>query len=292
LKVKTNKIIDIREHYLAELNKMYQATESLSLMNMIFDEYLSLTRVMRRLNPDYRLTESEMLKVHFAVKQLKKHRPIQYILGHAHFFGLDFIVNEMVLIPRPETEGLVQWIIDDCGQTITDLKILDIGTGSGCIAIALKKNLPSVRVLAIDVSGEALNVAKQNAAANMVEVHFKQQDIFDSEVIGDGNSFNVIVSNPPYVRESEKKEMSENVLGFEPANALFVDDSDPLIFYRQIALIARNSLLSGGKLFLEINQYLGSETMELLKEFGFVDMELRQDLNGNNRMVKAGVGLG
>jgi release factor glutamine methyltransferase len=266
---------------------MYPGTESAAFLDMIFEEYFSLGRVKRLLNPGYRLTESEMLKVHFAVKQLKKHEPIQYILGRANFFGLDFIVNQHVLIPRPETEELVQWIIDDVGLEKANQSILDIGTGSGCIAIALKKALPSAKISAIDISGEALGVARQNSVNNDTEVHFMQEDIFKLDDFGQDNNFDIIASNPPYVRESEKKEMAKNVLAYEPEQALYVNDSNPLVYYRRIADLAFESLNPNGKLFLEINQYLGHETVELLKMSGFTDVELRKDLNDKHRMIRA-----
>jgi len=287
LKVKSNKIIDIRLYYLAELNKLYPDAESRVFLDMIFEEYFGLSRIDRQLKPHYRLTESEILKVHFAVKQLIAYKPIQYVLGKAGFFGLEFAVNEHVLIPRPETEELVKWIIDDVKLTGSELKILDVGTGSGCIAIALKKNLPKVKISAIDISDSAISIAVQNAIKNNVDVNFQQLDIFAVNDLGEGKHFDVIVSNPPYVRESEKETMSENVLQYEPPQALFVVDSDPLIYYRQIALWAKYSLNRNGKLYLEINQYLGKETIALLKETGFNKVELRKDINGNDRMIKA-----
>lgn len=287
MKFKTNKITDIREHYFVELNKMFPANETASLLDMIFEKYLALTRINRQLNPDYRLSESEILKVHFAVKSLMKNIPIQYIFNQSNFYGLDFYVDESVLIPRPETEELVEWIIKDHKHHDGDLKILDIGTGSGCIAIALKKFLPLSEVWAVDVSAAAIDVATRNAESNNVKINFMQQDILCVDKIVESNFFEIIVSNPPYVRESEKSEMLNNVLNNEPAQALFVEDADPLLFYRRIAEIGRNSLSSSGSLYLEINQYLGGETKGLLVETGFKEVILRQDLNGNDRMIRA-----
>lgn len=287
MKFKTNKISDIRGYYLDELRKLYPMGEAGNFMDMIFEEYLSMTRIVRQLNPDFRLSESEILKVHSAVKQLKNFKPIQYIFGKAHFFGLDFFVDENVLIPRPETEELVQWIVDEYKDCGTALRILDIGTGSGCIAIVLKKNLPSAEVWAVDVSQGALEVARKNALFNQVEINFMQEDILKVDELGGTGFFDIIVSNPPYVRKSEKQEISKNVKDHEPGQALFVDDGDPLVFYRRIAEIAKKSLKPTGKLFLEINQYLSKETVDLLKGSGFTDLLLRKDLSDNNRMVRA-----
>ncbi len=286
MKFKISKISDIRGYYFGELSKIYPESEAGSFLDMIFMEYLSMTRIECQLNPCYQLSRSEMLKVNFAVKQLKNFIPIQYIFGKANFFGLDFFVNENVLIPRPETEELVQWIIDDYKGNGEVLKILDIGTGSGCIAISLKKALPSAELWAVDVSAGALDVARENALSNQVEINLLQENILKRNDITRADYFDIIVSNPPYVRESEKQEISKNVKDHEPAQALFVDDDDPLVFYRQIATIAINSLKPAGKLFLEINQYLGVETVKLLQNSGFKDVVLRKDLNGNERMIR------
>ena len=287
MNLKANKIKDIREFYFVELKKMFPENEAGSLLDMIFEEYLTMTRIDRHLNPGYRLTEPEMLKVQFAVKELKKNKPIQYILNRSNFYGLQYYVDERVLIPRPETEELVEWIINDNKQLNTGLKILDIGTGSGCIAVSLKKFIPAARVWAMDISAGAIDVAKRNAAKNAVEILFLKQDILRVDNISGAPLFDIIVSNPPYVRESEKAEMSENILKFEPAGALFVEDSDALIYYRQIAKIAMSSLSPSGLLYLEINQNLGGATKDLLKKTGFGNIVLRHDLNGNERMIRA-----
>ncbi len=246
-----------------------------------------MTRIECRLNPSYQLSKSEMSKVHFAVNQLKNFKPIQYICGKANFFGLDFFVDENVMIPRPETEELVQWVIDDYKENGKILKILDIGTGSGCIAVSLKNALPSAGLWAVDVSTGALDVARKNALSNQVEINFLQENILKRNIIIGSDYFDIIVSNPPYVRESEKQEISVNVKDHEPAEALFVGYDDPLVFYQRIAKIAMNLLNPAGKLFLEINQYLGIETVRLLKNSGFEDVVLRKDLNGNDRMIRA-----
>ena len=286
MKFKTNKISDIRGHYLDELKKLYPDREAGNFLDMIFEEYFAFSRIDRQLNPDHRLSESELLKVHFAIKKLKSFIPIQYIFGKAHFYGLELFVDENVLIPRPETEELVQWIVDDCSEGGAGMRILDIGTGSGCLAISLKKALPLAEVWAMDILKDALVVAHKNAESNQVEVNFIHEDILKKDVVKGLSKFDLIVSNPPYVRESEKLEISKNVKDHEPAQALFVNDDDPLVFYRQISKVAMTSLNPGGKLFLEINQYLANDTIKLLQESGFEETKLRKDLNGNDRMIR------
>jgi release factor glutamine methyltransferase len=218
--------------------------------------------------------------------KLQQEIPIQYILGKTHFYGLDFEVDENVLIPRQETEELVEWIITNqqINKSINQ-QILDIGTGSGCIAISLAKNLTSAKVYAIDVSEKALNVAQKNADLNQVEVTFINQNILETEDLQ--ASFDIIVSNPPYVRNLEKAEIKKNVLANEPHLALFVDDHDALIFYRKIAELAQKNLKENGQLYFEINQYLGKEMVDLLQKMGFVEVALRKDIYGNDRMIMA-----
>ena len=220
---------------------------------------------------------------------LKKEVPIQYLLGKTNFYGLDFEVNENVLIPRPETEELVEWIINENLKYIKvkKLKILDIGTGSGSIAVSLAKNIPNARVFALDVSKKALETAKRNAKNNNVDVTFIHQNILEIEDLK--NDFDVIVSNPPYVRNLEKQEIKKNVLDYEPHLALFVEDDDALIFYRKIAEIAQRNLIENGQLFFEINQYLGNEMKDLLQNMNFRNIELKKDIYGNDRMMKGNV---
>jgi release factor glutamine methyltransferase len=227
---------------------------------------------------------------------LKKEKPLQYIVGETEFYGLPFLVNENTLIPRPETEELVELIIKSYNlqPTTYNPKILDIGTGSGCIAISLAKNITNSQVFAIDVSEKALTTAKKNAEINEVTINFIQADILkvdDLENLSNSNSklpsqYDVIVSNPPYVRNLEKSEIKPNVLEYEPHLALFVDDSDALLFYRKIAELAKKNLKENGKLYFEINQYLGKETVELLENLGFNDVVLKKDIYGNDRIIQ------
>lgn len=286
MNIKSNKISDIRQCYLKELSEIYELQESVVFLDLIFEEFLGLTRVERVLNTEKRATESEILKIHFAVKDLKKHKPIQYILKKTEFYGLPFYVDERVLIPRPETEELVSWVLELLGREV-NCEILDIGTGSGCIAISIKKNLISANVWAMDVSPLSLEVAQMNANSNSVDIHFLLQDILESQVSENLPQFDVIVSNPPYVRNSEKLLMQKNVLDFEPALALFVEDNDPLKFYRAIAGFSREHLKPGGTLFFEINEALAAETAGLLETMGFSDIIVKQDIHDKNRMIKA-----
>ena len=238
------------------------------------------------MEPDLRLSESEMLTFHFAVKDLLKNKPIQYIIGETEFCDLKFKVNENVLIPRPETSELVYKIVER--QKTKDkrqLSILDIGTGSGCIAISLAKNIPGSKVHALDISEKALEVAKENAINNNVDVTFINDDILSLKNNIE-TKFDIIVSNPPYVRELEKAEMRDNVLNWEPHNALFVSDNDPLIFYRNILEFAQTHLNENGEIWFEINEYLGKEMTVLCKEYGFSDIEIFKDFRGKERVVK------
>ncbi len=239
------------------------------------------------LEPDLRLSESEMLTFHFAVKDLLNNKPIQYIIGETEFCDLKFKVNENVLIPRPETSELVMNIVKR--QKTKDkrqLSILDIGTGSGCIAISLAKRIPNSKVYAIDISEKALEVAKENAINNNVDVTFIHDDILSLKNKIE-TKFDIIVSNPPYVRELEKADMRNNVLEWEPHNALFVSDDDPLIFYRSILEFAKTNLNQDGEIWFEINEYLGKEMTDLCKEYGFSKVDIFKDFRGKERIAKA-----
>jgi release factor glutamine methyltransferase len=272
-----------RDYFIQELTPLYDVGEVESFFYLILESKHQLQRVDLALQPELAFSESELKIWSFILDQLKKEIPIQYILGVTNFYGLEFEVNSAVLIPRPETEELVDWIIQS-SKVQSKLKILDIGTGSGCIAIALAKNLPNAQVFALDVSEQALATAKKNAKKNQVHLSFIHQSILETEDLA--QEFDVIVSNPPYVRELEKHEIKNNVLDNEPHLALFVEDNDALIFYRKIAQLAQKNLNSEGQLYFEINQYLGQETLNLLQEMGFKNCELRQDIYGNDRMIQ------
>lgn len=291
---------EIKTIFHKELDDIYPKEEVDAFFYRCIEHYLGLERFVLVVKPGYTVTKEEEQPLFEALAQLKQERPLQYILGTAHFMDMEFTVNEDVLIPRPETEELVQWIIDDVKSQTSDIgyqmsenehrtseiRILDIGTGSGCIAIALAKYIPTVKVYALDVSEKALDVARRNAEANSVDVTFFEQSILDPRLDLELD-FDIIVSNPPYVRELEKKEIKKNVADHEPHLALFVPDDDPLLFYRAIAHFANRRLTKNGSLYLEINQYMGAETQSLLKAHNFSEIELRKDIFGNDRMIKA-----
>ena len=242
-----------------------------------------MSRVDLALKPEFAIEEIEIQKWKNIIAELQLQKPIQYILGETEFFGLPFEVNSAVLIPRPETEELVDWILKNNSNSSNQLRILDIGTGSGCIPITLAKNLKNAKVSAIDVSTEALKIAEMNAEKNAVEVKFIEMDILKAEKLSE--TYDIIVSNPPYVRELEKQEMQKNVLDYEPHIALFVEDEDALLFYLKITQLASESLSEGGQLYFEINQYLGQRMVDLLNDYKFRDIELRKDIYENDRMI-------
>jgi release factor glutamine methyltransferase len=286
-----------KSEFISQLTPLYDEGEAESFFFLILEEKHHLKRIDLALQLDLEFSESEIKDWNVILEQLKLELPIQYILGSTSFYGLKFEVNENVLIPRPETEELVEWIINSnlkissaqfgkaSGERFNNLKILDIGTGSGCIAIALAKNLPNAQVFAIDVSERALATAKKNAEQNDVNINFIQKNILETTDLE--QQFDIIVSNPPYVRNLEKAEIKKNVLEHEPHLALFVDDHDALIFYRKIGELAQKNLSKQGKLYFEINQYLGKETVELLENLGFSDVELKKDIYGNDRMIQS-----
>jgi release factor glutamine methyltransferase len=258
---------------------------------------MDLKRIDVVLKSDFYLDKKSLNLMQIATKQLEQEIPIQYIIEKTEFFGLPFNINKEVLIPRPETEELVEQVLKEVSltkicKTTTDettnekqLKILDIGTGSGCIAISLKKQLPSSKISAMDVSDKALHIAKKNAVLNKVDINFIHLDILKTNNLD--QLYDVIVSNPPYVRELEKKEIKNNVLNNEPHLALFVDNKNPLLFYNKIAELAKKFLTKNGQLHFEINQYLGKETIKLLAEKGFKNIQLKKDIFGNDRIVTA-----
>jgi release factor glutamine methyltransferase len=283
------RIKQYRTQFIKELSPFYDAYEAESFFYLILEDKHQLRQIDLALNHELNFSESDFVVWNSLLSQLKKEVPIQYLLGKTSFYGLYFEVNENVLIPRPETEELVEWIINE--NSITDktkkLRILDIGTGSGCIAISLAKNLPNAEVFGIDVSKKAIETAKRNAINNNVDVTFVFLDILETDVLT--CNFDIIVSNPPYVRNLEKEEIKKNVLDYEPHLALFVDDNDALIFYRKIAVLAKNSLLENGQLFFEINQYLGKEMTDLLETMDFKNIELKKDIYDNDRMMKGNI---
>ena len=267
----------------SELKDLYSPDEISSLTRLILEKEFAIPFADILACKFNHLSDAEMQKLTEIVGKLKNSEPIQYILGETDFFGLAFYVNGSVLIPRPETEELVQWVLESAENK--PIKILDIGTGSGCIAVTLAKKLPSAEVHAWDISEDALEVARKNAERNGVKLIFVKRDML-LEPVSD-EKFDIIVSNPPYVTEVEKTEMQENVLNFEPHLALFVPDDNALVFYEKIADFALTNLNKGGQLFFEINRAKGADIARLLEEKGFKNIELRKDISGNERMVMA-----
>ena len=298
MKMSSNLVRDCRKYYASGLEKIYGSDEANALIMILLEHYFGIDRVKIAMDPELRLSESELLTLHFAVKELLKNKPIQYIIGETEFCGMRFEVNENVLIPRPETEEMVKNIatcrdkaclIPTGCDVETDGRpsILDIGTGSGCIAVSLAKLLKNSVVTAVDVSEKALEVAKKNAESNCIDVNFIKDDILNpknQELID--NQYDIIISNPPYVCESEKSEMRANVLDYEPSSALFVSDNDPLIFYRKILEFAQKTLKPNGQVWFEINEKLGNEMKNLCHEKGFKNVEIIKDFRGKDRVLK------
>lgn len=279
------KIKEYKINFIKSLLPFYDEMEAESFFYILLENKRQLRRIDLALDAEKEFSEDEISIWTTILEKLKIQIPIQYILGTTHFYGLEFMVDENVLIPRPETEELVDWIVKLNSKISKkkNLRILDIGTGSGCIAISLAKNIPNSEVFAIDVSVKALAVAEKNSKLNTVSVTFLHKNILETTSLD--QKFDIIVSNPPYVRNLEKAEIKPNVLDNEPHLALFVADDDALIFYKKIAELAAANLNPNGQLFFEINQYLGKETQDLLESLGLKNSELRKDIYGNDRMI-------
>ena len=279
------KIRTYKAEFIKNLTSVYDAAEAESFFYIILESKKNLKRLDLALKPDLEFSVNEITVFRALELNLKNEIPVQYLLGTTSFYDLNFEVNKNVLIPRPETEELVDWIVQDNKKSENSIKILDIGTGSGCIAISLAKNIPNSKITAIDISEKALKIAQKNAIKNNVAATFLKKNIL--KISNLEQIFDIIVSNPPYVRNLEKNEIKKNVLDYEPHLALFVDDDDALIFYRTIATLALKNLSENGKLYFEINQFLGLETVQLLEKLGYKNIELRKDIYGNDRMIKA-----
>lgn len=287
MRIPTNKVGDILNFFRSELALKYEPEEIEILAGYCFEDFNQLTKKDLLLNPGKTVSESDLLKYNFAVKDLKRGRPIQYILGKAWFMGHEFDVNESVLIPRPETEELTQLVIDELMLHDETVSVLDIGTGSGCIPISVKLKKPRTHVYALDVSQEALAVATQNAVKLNADVKFMHVDFLDRAKLERLPSVSIIVSNPPYVKVSEAGSMLDRVKEHEPHTALFVPDDDALVFYKAIAEFAMLKLKPGGKVFVEINEALGLETCIVFQKAGLSDVQLKNDLQGKHRFISA-----
>jgi len=269
-----------------ELKDLYPATEIKSFTYLIFEKLTGFSRTQIIVNKNTVFSSNQRYEIESIIEKLKVFIPIQYILGETEFYGHTFTVNESVLIPRPETEELVGWIHNE-NDTNENLRILDIGTGSGCIAISLKHEFTNAKVDAFDISIKSLEIAKLNAKLNNLELFFWKIDILNAPDLS--QKWDIIVSNPPYIPEMEKNEIHANVINNEPHLALFVPNNDPLVFYRHIALFAKKHLNSKGKLYFEIHRDAGQTCINILKELGFIEIELRKDISGNDRMIKASI---
>ncbi|WP_419800913.1 peptide chain release factor N(5)-glutamine methyltransferase [Mucilaginibacter sp.] len=269
-----------------KLSNLFSAEELPEILLLILQTITELSQTRQRVFPQKKLSEVQIAMLLLSVKKLETGMPVQYALGEADFFGLKFKVDPSVLIPRPETEELVAWVLEEKGKSLKPTTILDIGTGSGCIPIALKKNWPKAAVFGLDISAEALQTAQKNALQNEAEVGFFRQDMLDFYPVKEA-SYSIIISNPPYIVPSEQKSMRSNVLNFEPHLALFVPEADPLLFYRAAAGFALPALTRNGLLFLEINPQFHQQLTQLLKEKGFVNIVTKTDLSGKPRMIKA-----
>lgn len=280
---------DLKQIFHKELDAIYGENEVRSFFLILIENYFGISRLELALQPNLAITTNEHPKMMEALSLLKSEYPIQYILKETEFYGFPFKVTASTLIPRPETEELVTWVRETAEAMTTqnrDIKVLDIGTGSGCIAISLAKVLPKAKVSAIDVSIDALKVAKENATLNNVDITFMEADILKPQSQLFSEALDIIVSNPPYVRELEKEEMKPNVLNNEPHLALFVENDNALQFYKAIIDFSTVHLKEKGLLFFEINEYLGQEMITLLKEYNFTDIELKKDMFGKDRMIK------
>jgi release factor glutamine methyltransferase len=274
----------------SQLSTIYDDRETAKIADMIMEKLTGLTKTQRLIQKGQALNAGQEEKLNHFIEELLNHKPVQYVLHEAWFAGMKFYVNEHILIPRPETEELARHIISDSQLTIyhSPLTILDIGTGSGCIAIALKKEIKDSIVYALDISTEALEIANVNATTNNVEIDFFQADILNMQQNKILPQLDIIVSNPPYIKQTEAKEMALNVLLHEPKEALFVPDDDALLFYKAIADFALQYLKpNSGKLYFEINEMMGRDVAELLEKKGFSSVKIKKDVQGKDRIVAA-----
>ena len=285
MEIRNNLLRELKDHYINMLTEQYGEIEAKSLVSILIEDFFGYNQIDLSLNPDIRLSESEILKLHKGFKQLKDNKPVQYITGYSDFMDFRFRVTPNVLIPRQETEELVDLIKKK--EDLSEMRVLDIGTGSGCIAISLFHYLKNPVIHAIDVDTNVLDVATENAASLNSEIVFHRVDILKTkEPITDGQ-FDIIVSNPPYVTESDKQQMQNNVLDYEPSLALFVTDDDPLRFYTAILRFAENNLKGNGRVYFEINESLGDDMIELLKDSGYLNVDLHMDLHKKPRFISA-----
>jgi release factor glutamine methyltransferase len=284
-KIEMRRIKELKDNMIRELCVIYPENESRQIVNLLIHSVTGWESKDIALDPDRIAGEFFEEKLEAGLGELLAHKPVQYVTGNAFFYGLELDVNPSVLIPRPETEELVKWICED-NLAVEGLRILDIGTGSGCILIALGVLLKNPALTGFDISRTALETASKNAEKCRIRADFRQVDILNETAWEGVGEYDIIVSNPPYVRESERERMSKNVLDYEPQDALFVTDKDPLIFYRAIAGFTRKNLAPGGWLYLEINENLGEEMVKLIESAGFREITIRKDMQGKERFIQ------
>lgn len=276
------------QQLVTQLYEVYDDREAAHIGDWVIEHITGKKRIDRITDKNFPLTQEMRTVLQQYTAQLLQHRPVQYVLHEAWFAGMAFYVDEHVLIPRPETEELTEWLTESlAARAKKNIRILDIGTGSGCIPVTLAKKITAAEVHALDVSAGALQVAQRNAATQHVNIHFHQADILDAASWNGLPRLEVIVSNPPYIKQSEEAAMQRNVLAWEPHLALFVPDNDALLFYRAIAVFGKQYLLPDGWLFLEINEALAAETVQLLQEHGYITIDVKKDMQGKERMIRA-----
>jgi release factor glutamine methyltransferase len=286
--VQTNTVEAVKRYFRDRLKDQFSESEIRQMLKTAVCERLKLSSAEYLLSESLLLSESDLLYFRSIVKRLQANEPFQYIIGHSDFYGLTIKTDKRALIPRPETEELVRWIVDDHAG-IKELKVMDLCTGSGCIALALKSELADSNIIGVDVSNDALYLAKENAVSLGLEVDWLELDLLDDQAysVFEVSSFDVWVSNPPYIPLADKSSMAENVLDHEPHLALFVEDHDPLVFYRVIAQQGKKYLKKGAGLYFEIHEDLADSVAQLLQSENYLSVEVRKDLQGKNRMVKA-----
>jgi release factor glutamine methyltransferase len=277
---------------LANLYELYSDREAANIADWVIEYVTGQSKISRILYKDLPVRLEQQERLQNITSQLLAHKPVQYVLNEVWFAGLKFFVNEHVLIPRPETEELVEWIAHDLKKLTREaqheMSLLDVGTGSGCIPVSLKKQIPAMKVSALDISAQALDVARRNATDQQTKIDFFKVDFLNTKTWNQFPKFDIIVSNPPYIKQHEAGNMAKNVLDYEPSIALFVADDDALIFYRTIALFAQQHLKENGSIYVEINEALGAEVIDTFASQTFTKIELRKDLQGKDRMIKAG----
>ncbi|MEO8822108.1 MAG: peptide chain release factor N(5)-glutamine methyltransferase [Ginsengibacter sp.] len=287
---------NVYTNFLTRLKTIYEEREAANIADWVFENVTGLKKWERRINKKNELSENEFNHLQNSLEQLLQHKPVQYILQEAWFYKMKFFVNENVLIPRPETEELVEWIINDQNNatdsseatlpTGRQVNIIDIGTGSGCIAIALKREIQNANLSAVDASEKALTVAKKNASDLKAEIDFMHFDFLNEKEWQHLPSFDIVVSNPPYIPIKEKELLAKNVTKYEPGVALFVEDNDPFIFYKKIAVFSKTHLNTIGKIYVEVHENSAREVKKIFEEAGFIS-EIKKDIYGKERMVQA-----